>query len=214
MTTCFSLYFNPVYIYLKRLVDFTFDNDNIVFISSISIAALTVFIQEFFQINYFGVSNGLLLWVISTILLDALFGVNKSFKEHKLYLLQASRIRTNTAKRRMLLKKASLKKFKPLKLQFTFFKILTFLAYLFFAKNILEAEVDGDAFITIIGIASGIVIKAPIAIFWYYDFKSIGSNLEFILGKKLPIFIIVEKIFEPKIFKFLNSDKKDLDNDN
>jgi hypothetical protein len=208
------MYFNPMYLYVKRIITFTLEDDAIKIFTSISLLGILKLTEEFFKVNYFGVTNGLLVWVIGTILIDAFFGTKKSLIESKMFLKQALLIKSNTAKKRMLLKKAELKKFNPLKLQFTFFKVLTLLAYLFFAKNILEQDAGEGTLLTIIGIASGVAIKAPIAIFWYYDFKSIGSNLEYLLGKKPPIFVVVEKIFEPKIFKFLNSDKTDLDNDN
>lgn len=207
MYTCFQSYYQPVYMYIKKAFSLAFDNDCKLFYSSLSMAAVSEFLTEFFKINYFGVTNGLLLWIVATVLVDAWYGIKKSIKQSKAALLEASEICGETPEKKMLLKKHELKKFNPLKLQFTFFKILTLFAYLYFAKHILTAEDDGGIFIEIIGIASGVVIKAPLAIFWYYDFKSIGDNLEFLLGKKPPIFNIVEKIFEPKIGEFFNKNK-------
>lgn len=203
--TCFQIYFNPIYVYIKRSFSLAFSNDGSLLYSTISLAAFTEFLNEFFEVNYFGVSNGLLVWVIVTILIDAFFGVKKSIRESRNLIKEAGLVVVE-AEKRMLLRKAKLKKFSPLKLQFTFFKVLTLIAYLFFAKHILITEESGDTLGMILGIASGVVIKAPLAIFWYYDFKSIGDNLEYLLKKKPPIFKIVEKIFEPKISKFFNKD--------
>lgn len=206
MQTCFQIYFSPIYVYVKRSFSLAFSNDGALIFSSLSLSVFSELINEFFEINYFGVSNGLLVWVIATILIDAFFGIKKSIKESR-QMLEQAKIATDAAEIRMLNRKAGLKKFNPLKLQFTFFKVLTLIAYLFFAKHILVSDENGGLLTMAIGIASGVIIKAPLAIFWYYDFKSIGDNLEYLLKKKPPIFKIIEKIFEPKISTFFKNQK-------
>ena len=69
------------------------------------------------------------------------------------------------------------------------------LYYLFFIKNLIQADVEGELG-SILGFTSGVMLKVPVAIFWYYDFKSIGENSTYIYGKKAPIFTIVESIVE------------------
>jgi hypothetical protein len=79
------------------------------------------------------------------------------------------------------------------------------LGYLYFAKTLLTADAD-NALGQILGFTSGLILKAPVAIFWYYDFKSIGENAAYLYGKKAPIFTIVESIFELRIKKFKNKE--------
>ena len=51
-------------------------------------------------------------------------------------------------------------------------------------------------------LTSEILIRVPIALFWYHEFKSIGENSAYIFEKKAYIFTIVGYIFEPRIKKF------------
>lgn len=215
MKTCFEIYFNPIYQYIKDSINLAFDNNSVIFYMMLLISTsvdLTIkFINEFFKLNYFGVNNLLILLVILTILIDAFYGIKKSVREQKLFLLMAKSDKITSSDRKALLKKADLKKFDIVKLQFTFFKILTLLAYLFFAKNILEIDYDDNTFSEVLGFTTGVIIKIPLAIFWYKDFKSIGDNLEFLLKKKPPIFPIIEGIFELKFKKYNNTLKKESD---
>lgn len=205
MKNCFQIYFQPVYIYLKRVIHLTFENDSTVLATTFITTAMLEAVQNFLKINWFGVSNLTLLLVLGTILVDAYFGIRKSKKHSKEAKASYDKALEGSPEKRAFYKIYELKKFNPKKLQFTFFKSLTLLGYLFFAKQILTEDVDGDVMTAIIGLSSTIILKAPIIIFWYYDFKSIGDNTEFIYGKKAPIFIIVEKIFEPKLTRFFKS---------
>ena len=184
------------------MLDLAFDRDSMVLFTTVTLSTITQIMQDFFNINYFGVSNFTLLMVVGTILIDAYFGVKKSVKASKQAKVKYDELLIDSPEKRALLKLYELKKFNPKKLQYTFFKALTLLAYLFFIKNILNEDTDGTLMTEIIGLSSTIVLKAPIVIFWYYDFKSIGNNTEFVYGKKAPIFTIIEKIFEPKISSF------------
>ena len=58
------------------------------------------------------------------------------------------------------------------------------------------------------------LIKIPIAIFWYYDFKSIGENTAYIYGKKSPIFKVVENVFEFKFRDYLGNKKEEDESSN
>lgn len=200
---CFLIYFNPIYIYIKKVIDLASQNDGDLFIRTISLTAIYQFFLNIFKIDAFGVPNFLLFLVITTVLIDARYGIKKSVKQSKELLDEANSLEDSPEKR-MLFKKADLKKFDPKKLQFTFFKCFTLLGYLFFAKHILDFQENETSLSGIIGFASGVVTKAPLSIFWYYDFKSIGDNSAYLYGKKAPIFLIVEKIFEPKINEFFN----------
>lgn len=209
MKTCFQIYFQPMYMYVKKAISLAFDNGSTLLCSASILSISTQLLQDFFNVNYFGVSNLTLLLVIGTILIDARYGIKKSVMESKIAKKKHDEILEDTPEKRALFKIYELKKFKPQKLQYTFFKSLTLLAYLFFVKSILDVDVQGNLMIEVIGFSSAIVLKAPIIIFWYYDFKSIGKNTAFIYQKKAPIFIIVEKIFEPKLSKFFKSKTDD-----
>lgn len=199
--TCFEIYFQPVYIYIKRSVDLAVDNNYALSITSATLVGVLQSIELIFNVNFFGVSNWLLLLVLGTVLLDAWYGIKKSKKQSKEALREAKGLDVNTPEYRKLMRVHELKKFKPQKLQFTFFKCVTLLGYLYFAKTLLSSDANnflGEA----LGFTSGLLLRAPLAIFWYYDFKSIGDNAAYIHGKKAPIFTIVESIFEFRITKF------------
>lgn len=212
MRTCFSIYFQPIYCYLKKVTELAFDNDNLVLMTTVSSTAIIHIIQEFLNINYFGVTNLTLLLVIANVLVDAKYGIKKSLMESSELLSEHDSIAGNTPEKKALYKKHLLKKFDPKKLQYTFFKVLTLLAYLFFVKTIIVKDFSDDIIAEIIGFSSAVILKAPILIFWYYDFKSIGDNTAYIYKKKAPIFIIAEKIFEPKLKDFFKNKNTDYEN--
>lgn len=203
--TCFEVYFQPVYLYIKRTIDLATDNNYRLTFTSTFFATVSEIIQELFKVDLFGIPNALLCLVILTILIDAYYGIRKSVKQSKEALIHAQFYQEGSPDYRRQMKVHELKKFNPHKLQFTFFKALTLLGYLYFAKTLLAADSDGT-FGQILGFTSGLILKAPIAIFWYYDFKSIGENSAYIFGKKAPIFTIVESIFELKLKKFKNKE--------
>ena len=200
----------PIYTYLKRVTELAISNDFETTKISLIITATAQFISTIFSINFFGVSNFVLLLVMLTVLIDAHFGIKKSLFESEKFLNESKKHGLESMQRKRLLRKSEIRKFQPKKLQYTFFKCITLLGYLFFVKNIMELE-DGEGTLAeIIGFASGVVIKAPIAIFWYYDFKSIGENTTVVYGKKAPIFRIVEKMFEPRLKVFFEDKKEEL----
>lgn len=205
MRNCFGVYFMPVYLCIKKPFDLLIEDDTLIF-STASIAMLFEIIKKVFDLSYFGVSNYVLILVIGTIFVDAYYGVKKSLKQSNDAKKEYDRMEESPEKR-MHFKIYERQKFQLSKLQYTFFKTLTLLGYLFFAKHVLEDDSDGGILVSVIGFASGVLIKAPLVIFWYYDFKSIGNNSMFIYGKKAPIFSIVEKIFEAKISNFFNKNK-------
>ena len=191
------------------MYDLAIDNEYDLAFRTISFTTMYQLMLGLFQIDVFGVPNFLLFLVIATVLIDARYGVLKSVKQSKEFYIKSLSFQETDPEKKMYLKKSDLQKFDPKKLQFTFFKCLTLMGYLYFAKNILEVQDSETTLAEIIGFASGVVTKAPLAIFWYYDFKSIGDNAAYLHGKKAPIFKIVEKIFEPRINSFFNNDKKE-----
>lgn len=205
---CFQTYYDPAFIYIKNVYLLAISNNYEALKLSFIMSYLTQIVNYVFKIDIFGVSSFLLMLVITTVLIDAYYGILKSIKKSKENYALALEQEQDSYEQKRYFKISEMQKFSPKKLQFTFFKCATLLGYLYVAKNLLESEVGGGTISEIIGFASGIATKAPLAIFWYYDFKSIGENSEFVFGKKAPIFIIVEKMFEPKINVLFN-DKKE-----
>ncbi|HUH27680.1 hypothetical protein [Gelidibacter sp.] len=206
---CFNIYFRPVSNYIKGALDLAFDNDAFVFYSALCMSFSMQCISHFLDLNIFGVSNLILLLVIITVFTDAGYGVKKSLRIAKEAESKAKLIKDDTPERRALLKTVKLKRFSTEKLQFTFFKCLTLIAYLYFAKTILEVDDNQSVLAEVVGFTTAVVIKIPLAIFWYRDFKSIGKNFEFLYKKKPPIFEIVESIFELKFKKYFNKEKQE-----
>lgn len=202
MISCFQLYFNPIYIYVKRSFDLAMDNNGFLLWTLTFFSTIYEVLIDILNLNYFGMPNLLLLLVIVTVFIDAAFGIKKSLKQSKEALAKAMVTEPDTPEHKKLMKVHELKKFNISKLQFTFFKCLTLVGYLFFAKNFIQADVEG-VLGSVLGFTSGVMLKIPVAIFWYYDFKSIGNNSEYIYGKKAPIFTIVENILEFKIKNYL-----------
>lgn len=202
MISCFQLYFNPIYLYVKRSFDLAMDNNGFLLWTLTLFSTIYEIIIEVLNLSYFGMPNLLLLLVIITVFIDAGFGIKKSLKQSKEALVKAMETDPGTPEHKKLMKVHELKKFNISKLQFTFFKCLTLVGYLYFAKNFIQADVDG-VLGSVLGFTYGVMLKIPVAIFWYYDFKSIGENSAYIYGKKAPIFTIVENILEFKIKNYL-----------
>ena len=176
------------------------------FISIFLTGGLTV---SQFMINdtVFGASNFLLLIVIGTVLINTSYGIQKSLLKSKVFFSKAQRFEFGKRQYNYFLTKSNDHKFQIKKTYFVFFKVFSFLGYLFFAKLLITDTIDSTApfVIKAMEITAEILIRVPLAIFWYYEFKSIGENSTYVYGKKAPIFRIVEGIFEPRIFKFFGS---------
>jgi hypothetical protein len=209
MYTCFATYFKPIYIYIKKVNDLVSANDFDLYFKSISLATIHQSIMAFYAKEYFGVSNFILLIVISTVLIDAFFGVKKSVKKSDINYSLAKKLDESDPNKARLLRLSKGYEFSARKLQFTFFKCLTLIGYLFCANHIMEPQDNDTSISMIMGFASGVAVKAPIMFFWYYDFKSIGRNIQFVYGKKPPIFSIVESIFEPRLTAFMKTQKEE-----
>ncbi len=176
---------------------------------SLVFAGLSQTAYSIWSVDFLGVSNLLLFLVFANVLLDAHFGVQKSILISQKELKVAMKFPDNSPDRRMFIRKSERNKFQAKKLYYTFFKCASLAFYLYFAKNLLEVQDGTGTLAEIIGFASGVVTKAPIAIFWYYDFKSIGNNTAYIYGKKAPIFVIVEKMFDPRLKAFFDDPEYD-----
>jgi hypothetical protein len=83
MLNCFQLYFQPVYLYVKRVFCLATDNNYNLTITSTTFAGVSQILEHFFAIDLFGIPNALLLLVMMTILVDAYYGVRKSIQAIK-----------------------------------------------------------------------------------------------------------------------------------
>lgn len=202
--TCFQLYFYPIYVYFKRALGLAAQNDGILAITTTGLISTMQLVDTFFQTELFGISNYLLLLVMLTILIDAYYGIKKSVKMSKSALRIAQTLDVTTPEYKRYMKIHQLRKFSTVKLQFTFFKALSLMGYLYFVDTLLSTDPD-NTLGEVLGFTSAVILKVPLAIFWYYDFKSIGENAAYVYGKKAPIFVIAEKIFELKIKNHLNN---------
>lgn len=194
---CFKTYFFPVYNYIRKTLDLVTDSPFVVF-ASINLIGILDSIKSAFNVDVFGISNMLLLIVISTALVDAYYGVRKSILESVRASEKSLEFELGSHENKKWIKISNIKKFQFGKLQFTFFKCFTLLGYLFFAKTLLNSDTDG-VLGSFLGYTSALILKVPVALFWYYDFKSIGNNSAYVYGKKAFIFTIIESLFELKI---------------
>lgn len=201
---CLKTYYAPIVTYVKSVAAIAVQNDYQVLQFTITTSAISQAIIMVSKADWFGVPMSLISLVLLTVLIDAWYGIKKSRTKSRESTKIAMKHPEGSVLRKKHLKIAELQKFQPIKLQFTFFKCFTLLAYLFFAKKILEYQDESGTIADIIGFATGVITKAPLGIFWYYDFKSIGDNTAYIYGKKAPIFTIVESLFEPKIKDLFN----------
>jgi hypothetical protein len=203
---CFQLYFHDITIYIRRVVDFAIIEWPASFIALLlSIGATTA--DMVYETNIFGVSNFLLLIVMGTVAIDAYYGIRISILGSQRALQKAGRYEEGTPEHKKFMKTHELLRFSPVKLQFTFFKCFTLMGYLYFANALLESTGDG-LIVEVLDFTVEVLCRVPVAIFWYYEFKSIGRNSSEIYGKKAPIFHIAEWIFEPRIKQFFSRDPK------
>ena len=195
---CFFAYFAPLFFYVKNLLQLSFQD--LVFVGALMVSGTAAGISYLLDLNYFGVSNLLVLIVLVTIGANTYFGIKKSQLKSKEALAKATTYNTGP-QRRLQMKLHQRYKFDWNKLQFVFFKALAFLTYLFVASSFLK---EGEGWLDW---TSAAIIQTPMAIHWYAEWKSIGDNSEYIYGTKARIFVITEFIFEAKFAKFFTPPK-------
>lgn len=206
ISTCFHHYFDPIIKYVTSTWHLTVESNFIVVLTSSFMISSVKIAESIYDVEIFGINNFLLVLVIATVLVDAYYGVRRSVIVSKSALLSAYKEEEGSAERRKFCRIYNKKKFDIKKLQYTFFKCFTLMGYLFFVKTLLNLESPDDVG-QFLGYTSELILKAPLAIFWYYEFKSIGDNSAFLFGKKAPIFKIVESIFEFRINKLFKKDE-------
>lgn len=182
--------------WFRSVLALALENDFLVgfmaIISVLGVEAAGIWITD----DTFGTKRIVIFLVLATVFINTAYGVKKSMLQRKILFSKALKFPYNSPKYNNLLVRSERHKFSWSKLQFVFFKCFTLLGYLYFVTNLLEGS--GSFF----DFSAEVLAKAPIAIFWYYEFKSIGDNGEYIYEKKASIFKIVEMIFEPRILKF------------
>lgn len=188
---CFIAYFSPLFIYVKNLFAVSFND--LAAVGSLIVTGTVAGISYILDLNYFGVSNLLVLYVLVTIAGNTGTGIWKSKVKEREATLKAAKL-ISGPEHRLQVKLAKRYSFDWNKLTFVVFKVLTFLAYLNFASTFLN---EGNGFLDW---TSAIAIQTPLGIFWYKEWKSIGENLEVTLNKKPGIFEVTEWLFEVKFF--------------
>lgn len=212
MFKCFIHYYRHVFHYIDSLVSLATRDNYYTSRVSLTLSGAYAFVSHVMEVEWFGVGYLLLAVVIVTTLFDAATGVAKSVTISNRALKRGLKIEDKQSPEYIkAMRIHKYKKFDPSKLLYTFFKIFTLLAYLFFANTFMEMEDPNAPGIvsTVMGLTMDVLIKAPLAIFWYYDFKSIGQNLEFLFNKKLPIFGIVTMFFERQIKRIKKENEED-----
>lgn len=193
-----SYYACSLLAWIKSVLALAVNNDflagfmSIITVLGITAAELTVTDETF------GTTKIVIAMVIGTVLLNTFFGIRKSLIKEQVLFAKAQRYPFQSKEYNAFFHRSKRYAFSWKKLQFVVFKCFMLLGYLYFVKNLLESE-GSDTFLDF---SVEVLCKAPIAIFWFYEFKSIGENSTYIYGKKASIFKIVEAIFEPRIFKF------------
>ena len=88
---CFAIYFNPIYIYIKKAFELAFENQYVVTMTAVFVSGTMEVLLEFFDVNWFGVPNILLLLVLINVFVDAGFGITKSLKQSKEALIESEK---------------------------------------------------------------------------------------------------------------------------
>jgi hypothetical protein len=174
-------------------------------IASFLVSGSAITIEFFSTREVFGTTSLVLIMVFLTILGNTVSGVWKNNMKARLYFAAAQKHPFDTKERRLNMRRWRNHKFEFKKIMFVFFKGFVFLSYLMMVKALTSDSVGGSGEweIQALYITTESLIRIPIALFWYYEFKSIGENSEYITGKKkVKIFTIVGWVFEPGILRF------------
>jgi hypothetical protein len=155
--------------------------------------------------QFFGTTYFVLGLIHITLFGNAFTGAWKNVMKSRVHLALSQLHEPESRDYKVNIKMWKAHKFDLKKIYFVFFKSLSFMMYLFVVKALTMDGYNDDGGIEALEITAEILIRVPIALFWYYEFKSIGENTEYIFGKKAMIFTIAEWIFEPRISRFLGN---------
>lgn len=174
-------------------------------LASFMVSASVVSLDFFSTVEIFGTTELVLVMVFTTIMGNTVSGVWKNKMKARVYFARAQKYEYNTKEYRINFRRFKNHEYQFKKVAFVFFKGFAFLAYLMMVKALTSDSVagSGEWEIKALYLTTESLIRIPTALFWYYEFKSIGENSEYIFGKpKAMIFTIAEWVFEPGILKF------------
>lgn len=193
--------------WFKDVKNIATQNNYSVSIGSTMIIGTGTSVDLFLPSPLFGTTYFVLLLVGLTVFGNTIFGIWKNNLKAKKFFFVMSRFDIESKEYRLNHRKWRNHKFEFKKTYFVFFKMLSFLSYLLVVKALTNDHVEGggDWQIKALYLTTEVLIRVPIALFWYNEFKSIGENSEYIFEKKAHIFTIVGWIFEPRIAKFVGS---------
>lgn len=194
--------------WISGLFHTAIDNSYAVSIASILLTSGLSFSQIMMSESVFGTTYFVLVLVLGTVLINTGYGIKKNTIKARTYFARAQKHEHTTKEHKAYIAKWNDHKYDYRKLFFVFFKFFSFMGYLLVAKALMtDGSVDDQAGFVIkaLEFSTEVIIRVPIAIFWYYEFKSIGENSTFVYGRKASIFKIVEIIFEPRILKFFGA---------
>lgn len=193
--------------WFKNTYTLATDNHSMVTGASVIVAFSLQLTEVLSTEQLFGTTTIVLLVVFSTIAGNTIYGILKSKKMEKFYAQKAFQFEYQSRKYRYYKKKSEDHEFSMKKLNFVFFKTVFFLAYLASVNALMNAEdmEPGSWELKALDLTTEALIRVPVIIFWYSEFKSIGENSADYYNKKAYIFKIAEFIFEPRISKFFGS---------
>src|SRR5690606_17974266 len=114
--TCFQIYYNDIYLYVKRAYLLASDNYYLLTFTTFIYTGGIKILKEAWEVDYFGVDNLLILIVLLTTLIDARFGVKRSVKRSREAYLEAQQYKKNSPIYKKLMKEHELRKFSPTRL--------------------------------------------------------------------------------------------------
>ncbi len=181
------------------------ENNYSVSVSSVFVIGTGTSVDLFLPNPLFGTTYFVLILVGLTVFANTLFGIWKSTLKADKFRVVRDRCKIGTAEYRLNHRRWNNHKFEFKKTYFVFFKMFAFFSYLLVVKALTNDRVGNsdDWEIKALFLTTEVLIRVPIALFWYNEFKSIGENSEYVFQKKAHIFTIVGWIFEPRIAKFV-----------
>ncbi len=183
-------------------IELALNNRGTAIITSGFISGTAVISQVLLDQSWFGTTYLVLLLVHLTLFANAVSGVVKNKKKANIFFCRSQQYEPNTKEWKLNTMRWKAHEFDIKKLYFVFFKSFAFLSYLLVVKALTSDHPTGaEWFILALSFGTESLIRIPIFLFWYYEFKSIGENSEYIFNQKASIFRIIERIVEPKILK-------------
>lgn len=165
-------------------------------LSAITLETLAAFLQ----LNFLGVTVGMLVTVGFFIIMDWWTGSAASHHKALIYFEKGDMI------------KYELHRIRSRKVSFTIFKFISLYLWLVLSHSVYGIAVDngfvteGSATVQAAGLHTVLRVFSivPIILFGFREFISIGENIKGVYGKAPYLFVLGEKIFETLQFNFLS----------